>query len=195
MSAGTVVYCRRTLRIAGRPLPCSHPEDRPALNAEEALAESCNTWFAEMGKRFTGPELDKALAEAHLPHAPMQSASVVQRQLAVLGLYGAAVSPAELAQAYRELLLHAPQDGPVLRGLKDSVDYGMADQARVPGMTVLGKTGTANDVDGAPSHGWFAGGVRGKIVLAIYVPRGSGADAASLAAKLLSSGAGAGLGR
>ena len=195
VSSGTVVYCRRNLRIAGRPLPCSHPSDEPALDAEEALAESCNTWFAEMGKRFTGSELDAALTEDHLPHVSMQSATVEQRELAVLGLYGTDVSPAEMAGAYRQLLVHASQDGVVVRGLKDSVDYGMADQARVPGVVVLGKTGTANNAGGARSHGWFVGAVPGKIVLAIYVPRGSGADAASLAAKFLSADAGAGFGR
>lgn len=189
VSAETTVYCRRNLRIGNRQLPCSHPPDEPALDAQDALAESCNTWFAEMAKRFSGPQLDKALKQAHLQHLPMESTTLEQRQLAVLGLYGVSASPLELARAYRSLLLYAPQSGPVIRGLKSSVDYGMANPAHVQGITILGKTGTAgNDAD-PHSHGWFAGAVPGQFVLVIYVPDGSGGNAAALAARFLSAAA------
>jgi membrane carboxypeptidase/penicillin-binding protein PbpC len=69
------VYCRRNLHVGGRALPCTHPADLPVFTAESALAESCNTWFAEMARRFSGPELEAALRETHLPHAPMDAAS------------------------------------------------------------------------------------------------------------------------
>src|SRR5215469_9670402 len=42
----TKVYCRRSLHVAGRNLVCTHPPDQPLMDAESALAESCNTWFA-----------------------------------------------------------------------------------------------------------------------------------------------------
>jgi hypothetical protein len=54
----------------------------------------------------------------------------------------------------------------------------MAHNAAVPGVEVAGKTGTAT------SGGWFAGsGFLGqeRVVIAIYLPRGNGADAARLA--------------
>ena len=45
----------------------------------------------------------------------------------------------------------------VRQGLKDSVSYGMAHLAAVPGIEIAGKTGTASDAGESWSHGWFAG--------------------------------------
>ena len=177
------VYCRRNLHVGGRALPCTHPADLPVFTAESALAESCNTWFAEMARRFTGPELEAAMRETRLPHTSMVAASVEQRQLAVLGLVGVSASPLELARAYREMLLRMSPAGPVARGLEDSVKYGMANTAAVPGVTILGKTGTASDSGEVWTHGWFAGAIPGRFVIVVHVPHGDGADAARLAQK------------
>ena len=176
----TQVYCRRNLHIAGRALPCTHPAAQPVFDAESALAESCNTWFAAMAQRLSGPQLETALTEAHLRHAAMKDATVEQRQLAVLGVAGVTVTPLELARAYRNLLLRIVPDGVVARGLKASVDYGMANPARVEGMTILGKTGTASDLGEAWTHGWFVGALPGQVVVVIYVPHGDGGTAARL---------------
>jgi membrane peptidoglycan carboxypeptidase len=175
------VYCRRNLHIGGRALPCTHPADNPVFTAERALAESCNTWFAEMARRFTGPELEEALDGTDLPHQSMASANVEQRQLAVLGLLGVTTSPLKLARAYADLLKRAPPDGPVARGLEDSVKFGMASPAAVAGARILGKTGTASDPGAAWTHGWFAGAIPGRFVLVVYVPHGDGGTAARLA--------------
>jgi membrane peptidoglycan carboxypeptidase len=177
----TKVYCRRNLHIGARALPCTHPATQPVFDAESALAQSCNTWFAEMARRFSGPQLETALDEGHLRHARMSDATVEERQLAVLGLNGVTVTPVELAQAYRALLLRASPGSVVARGLKESVDYGMANPARVPGVTILGKTGTASDPGEAWTHGWFAGALPGHLVIVIYVPHGDGGTAARLA--------------
>jgi cell division protein FtsI/penicillin-binding protein 2 len=186
------VYCRRNLHVGGRALPCTHPADLPVFTAESALAESCNTWFAEMGRRFSGPELEAALRETHLPHAPMDAASVERRQLAVLGLNAVTASPLELARAYRDLLGRMPPTGPVARGLKESVDYGMANPAAVTGVTILGKTGTASDPGEAWTHGWFAGAVPGRFVIVVYVPHGDGGTAARLAQQFFQAAVGEG---
>ena len=139
------VYCRRNLHVGARAVPCTHPADEPVFTAESALAESCNTWFAEMARRLSGAELEAALEGMGLQHAVMNAADVEQRQLAVLGLAGVSVSPLELARAYRAMLQRMPSDGPVARGLEGSVRYGMANPATVPGLTILGKTGTASE--------------------------------------------------
>jgi cell division protein FtsI/penicillin-binding protein 2 len=186
------IYCRRNLHVGGRALPCSHPADHPVFTAESALAESCNTWFAEMARRFSGPELEAALNDAHLPHTPMGTANVEQRQLAVLGLVGVTVSPLELAMAYRDLFEHLPMAGPVARGLQESVAYGMANPATVSGVNILGKTGTASDMREAWTHGWFAGGIPGRMLIVVYVPHGDGGTAASLAQKFFQLTAGKG---
>jgi cell division protein FtsI/penicillin-binding protein 2 len=179
----TEVYCRRDLHVGNRALPCTHPADHPVFTAESALAESCNTWFAEMARRFTGPALEMALKESHLPHGSLNAANVEQRQLAVLGLQGVSASPLELARAYRDLLERAPPTGPVVRGLQDSVSYGMANPAAVAGVTILGKTGTASSPGETWTHGWFAGAIPGRFLLVVYVPHGDGGAAARLAQK------------
>ncbi|HEY4381859.1 MAG TPA: penicillin-binding transpeptidase domain-containing protein [Acidobacteriaceae bacterium] len=175
------VYCRRNLHVGGRALPCTHPADLPVFTAESALAESCNTWFAEMGRRFTAPELEEALTETHLPHASMATANVEQRQLAVLGLAGVSATPLELANAFREMFLRMATNGVVARGLEDSVKFGMTNPAAVQGARILGKTGTASDAGQAWTHGWFAGEVPGRVLIVVYVPRGDGGSAARLA--------------
>jgi cell division protein FtsI/penicillin-binding protein 2 len=183
--ADTEVYCRRNLNIAGHALPCMHPADQPVFTAERALAESCNTWFAEMGRRFSGEELDAALRQLDLPHKPMTGGSLKERQLAVLGLRGVTASPLQLARAYRELLAQAPTDGVVQRGLRGSVSYGMARPAGVSGITILGKTGTVSNPAEAWTHGWFAGAIPNRLVIVVYVPHGDGGSAAGLAQRLL----------
>jgi membrane carboxypeptidase/penicillin-binding protein len=138
-----------------------------------------------MARRFSGAQLEAALESNHLPHASMTNANIEQRQLAVLGLSGVTASPMDLAQAYRELLRHLAPDALIARGLKESVDYGMANPAAVAGTTILGKTGTAGDPSQAWTHGWFAGAVSGRLVVVIYVPHGDGGTAARLAQKFI----------
>ena len=181
ITSGTQVFCDRHLRIAGRTVDCTHPTDRNVFNAETALAESCNRYFAELGRRFTGPQLEQALREVRIEHHPVANASAEDRELTTLGLENVTATPLELAQAYRELTLRLPADSPVERGLKESVDYGMAHPAAVEGMTILGKTGTAKNPGEAWTHGWFAGVQPGRVVVAIFVPHGDGGTAALLA--------------
>lgn len=116
VGADTEVYCQRKLNIAGHALPCTHPADQPVFMVERALAEPWNTWFAEMGWRFSGEQLDAALRQQDLPHKPMIGASSEERQLSVLGLRGGTASPLQLARAYREWFTRAPTDGVVPRG-------------------------------------------------------------------------------
>lgn len=182
---GTTVYCRRSLHIAGRNLSCTHPGTQPMLDAENALAESCNTWFAEMARRMTDAQLGDALSSAHVQHDPLGAADADGRVLTVLGLQAVSTTPQELARSYRELLLHAPAGGVVARGLEESVQYGMANQARVPGVTLLGKTGTASEHGEPWTHGWFAGAVPQKFVIVVYVAHGDGGTAAELVATFL----------
>ncbi len=177
----TEVYCHRTLHIGGRALACTHPADHPVFNAESALAESCNTWFAEVARRFSGPELEAALQAIRLLHKPMNRARVGERQLVVLGLDGVSTSPIELARAYRDLVQRAPPDGPVARGLEGSVNYGMANSAAVSGVRIIGKTGTASEAGETWTHGWFAGAMPGRFVIVVYVPHSDGGTAARLA--------------
>lgn len=180
----TVVYCRRTLHVAGQPLACTHPADRPQKNAEEALSASCNTWFASLARRMSSQDVHTVLARAGLrPTANLEDTDT--RILTVLGLKHVQATPMQIAVAYRTLLLHTPHDNAVWNGLRGSVEYGMANNARLQGLEVLGKTGTATDPGEWWSHGWFAGGIPERFILVVYVPRGDGGTAATLAGKVM----------
>jgi cell division protein FtsI/penicillin-binding protein 2 len=177
----TKVFCHRSLRVGDRSLPCTHPANEDVFTAETALAESCNTYFADMAQRFSSPDLERALREARIPHRPLDRATPEERELTVLGLSGVMVTPVELAQAYRVLATSLEADGPIERGLAGSVNYGMANAVAVPGMMILGKTGTAINPGESWTHGWFAGILPGRLVVVVLVPNGDGGVAAHLA--------------
>lgn len=193
----TTVACHGDLRIAGRDVACTHPRAVNVLDAEQALAYSCNAWFANLARRFAPDEAVQILwtygfgSATGLMHADAAGAVEVPRndaevQLLVLGLSDIRVTPLQLARAYFRLGQKLEGTPVVLRGLEGSVAYGMAHNAATAGMTIAGKTGTASEAGEAWTHGWFAGlASRGTedagAVVVIYVPHGNGADAAGLA--------------
>jgi cell division protein FtsI/penicillin-binding protein 2 len=173
------------------------------MDARQALAWSCNSYFAAVGGALAPGELRgllaptgllgqtglypaEATAEFREPRTPDEN------RLALLGVDGIQVTPLELASAYRWLALqldsHTTAAQVVQAGLADSASFGIADAASLGGVPVAGKTGTANLGPGTPSHGWFVGLVpanRPSAVLAVYLPSGHGANAAQVAAELL----------
>ena len=203
------IACDRKLVVASHHLFCTHPP-APPFDAREALAWSCNTYFALVARTLEPGELGRLLhptgllsltgvagnsesaevaAEFHEPMNP------VAAQLALLGVEGIRITPLELAAAYRWLALelsahsgsHAAQV--VRAGIQDSASFGMARQAGLGGVPIEGKTGTAEDATSNQSHGWFAGiapARKPQVVVIVYFPAGRGADAAHVAADVLS---------
>jgi len=198
------IACSGHLVIAGHPLACSHPA-APPFDAHQALAWSCNTYFAQVARSLRPGELDSLLQAAGLLAptglAPREATaefrspqSPDETELALLGVEGIRITPFELAEAYRWLAREfasypdslATQT--VLAGLSDSASFGMACEAGLGGVRVAGKTGTAEGAFTHQTHGWFAGlapADRPSVVVLVYVPRGRGADAAHLAGILL----------
>jgi cell division protein FtsI/penicillin-binding protein 2 len=198
------IACTRKLRIAARELNCSHPA-APPMDAQQALAWSCNTYFAAVGGTLAPGELrallaptgllsqtglspSEATAEFRAPQTPDTN------RLALLGVDGIRVTPLELATAYRWLALQiAAHPGTaeakaIQDGLQDSASFGMAGAASLGGVPVAGKTGTASPPSGGQTHGWFVGLAPAnapQVVIAVYLPAGHGADAARVAAELL----------
>jgi cell division protein FtsI/penicillin-binding protein 2 len=198
------VACDRQLVVAGHRLACTHPPS-PPFDAQEALTWSCNSYFAavarslqpgELGRLLrptgllgpTGLAHQEALAEFREPSSPDS------QQLTLLGVDGVRVTPLELAAAYRwlaiELAAHSDSDAAqvVRAGLEDSASFGMAGQASLGGVAVLGKTGTAEGVASSRTHGWFAGlapAQNPQVVIVVFLPSGRGADAAHVAGSLL----------
>jgi cell division protein FtsI/penicillin-binding protein 2 len=198
------VACNRELVVAGHQLACTHPL-APPFDAREALTWSCNSYFAAVARTLRPGELGRLLrptgllGATGLAHAEAAAEfrepdSIDAEQLTLLGVEGVRVTPLELAAAYRwlalELAAHPNSDSArvVHAGLEDSASFGMAGQASLGGVAVMGKTGTAEGVASSRSHGWFAGlspAEKPKVVIVVYLPAGRGADAAHMAGEIL----------
>jgi len=208
------IACTRKLNIAGRSLNCSHPAADP-MDAREALTWSCNTYFAAVGGTLAPGELRTLLEPTGLlspaTFVPAQVTAVLHNpqtpdhsRLAVLGVEGILVTPLELAAAYRWLAIQIaahPESVAaqvVLAGLQDSASFGMAGAASLGEVPVAGKTGTASPAAGTQTHGWFVGWApsgaastglvspgQARVVIAVYLPAGHGADAARVGAEML----------
>ena len=205
---GRRVACDRKLVVAGHLLACTHPPS-PPFDAREALAWSCNSYFAQVARTLEPGELGRLLRPTGLlsvtglqrnaasPEAAAEfrePANAEAGQLALLGVEGIRITPLELAAAYRwlalELAAHPGSNAAevVRAGLEDSASFGMARQAGMAGVSVAGKTGTAEGTASSQSHGWFAGFApagKPQVVMVVYLPAGRGTDAARVAAELL----------
>jgi penicillin-binding protein 2 len=198
------VACNRQLVVDGHRLACTHPA-APPFDAQEALTWSCNSYFAAVARNLEPGELGRVLRPTGLLGltglAPQEAVAEFRepdspdsRQLALLGVDRVRVTPLELAAAYRwlalELAAHPDSDAAqvVHAGLEDSASFGMAGQASLGGVAVLGKTGTAEGTSSPRTHGWFVGfapAENPQVVIAVFLPAGRGADAAHVAGDLL----------
>lgn len=116
IGASEKLLCRRPLRIGGVRMDCAHPATLVDLDAEEAIAYSCNSYFAEAATRLSAAELVGALRRAGLDSPSglvKQEASgrietppdLETLQLEALGDRGIEVTALELLEAYRKLAL------------------------------------------------------------------------------------------
>jgi cell division protein FtsI/penicillin-binding protein 2 len=199
------ILCRRTLTIGRTRMDCTHPADVTQIDAEAAIAWSCNTYVSEAATRLSAHELVQAFRRAGFDsptgRAPNEAIGTVplpgnreELQLEALGSWGIEVTPLELLEAYRKLALRRRDgstgaDAPVFAGLADSVAFGMAHAAFVADMSVAGKTGTASSKDSARSHGFFVGyapAEKPEMVVLVYLENGRGMDAAAVAEPIFS---------
>ena len=200
LDASTALVCRRSLRIAGRKLDCTHPQTTQPLDPAAALAYSCNSYFTAVALRLTPAQLRDSfvqdgfasitsLAGEEAAGEVLLASSPEQQQLEAIGEWGVRITPLELARAYRELALQAnlrPQLAPLFEGLAESAAFGMARAGQPEGtMKVAGKTGTAHADEGPWTHAWFAGfapAAHPEIVVVVFLEKGhGGSDAAAVA--------------
>jgi len=198
------LLCRRTLRIGGVKMDCTHPAAAANLNATEALAYSCNSYFAEVATRLTAEELVAELKQAGLDTpsglAEQEATGVIEKprtpealQLEGLGDRGIVVTPLQLLEAYRRLALERRggklgNAQAVFEGLEESVGYGMAHAVNLNEMKIAGKTGTAAARERNWTHGFFVGYAPAdapEIAIVVYLAQGRGTDAAAVARKVL----------
>jgi cell division protein FtsI/penicillin-binding protein 2 len=201
------LVCHRKLTIAGKRMDCTHSPAVTNLDAADAIAYSCNSYFAQVAVRLSPPELvgtferagftsQTGLAEREAVGHVIPATDEAHLQLQALGEWGVEVTPLELLAAYRSLALHKlkndiPGTAAVFTGLEHSVQYGMAHDALPTGITAAGKTGTAAGA-GPQTHGLFVGyapAEKPEIVLVVYLERGRGSDAAAIAAPIFTASA------
>ncbi len=151
---GERIECPGSFRLGTRDLECIHVRNAGPLDAVEALAASCNFWFAVMARRLGPDLLLKTLRQSGL--TAQRATNEEQVCLQALGLAHVSASPLTLARAYAALL----QAGPptlVLQGMRAAVERGTAQRASSSIVWIAGKTGTAPGGLPGTSAGWFGG--------------------------------------
>ena len=188
----TRLVCGRNLRVGGRRLDCTHPDDQAPLDAATALAFSCNWFFTQAVRRLSPDGLLRSLQRSGLgartglaePEAGgviRRAGSLEQLQLQAVGESSIEVTPLGLAVAYKRLAGECARNPALRDGLIGCVRYGTGQLAGRGSLPVAGKTGTATSRSGAFTHGWFAGFTE-EIVVVVFLEHGQGAlDAAPVA--------------
>lgn len=228
------------------------------ISLKEALTESCNTGFAQLGVALGADKLKKtaqafgfeqndltvgnldgsglpvaashtgsiANADGSTDQGALAQSSIGQRDVRMTPLQGAliAATVADGGQQMRPYLvqrllasdrsvvytanpqvLRRPIDGTVAAAMKDMmvsvVENGTGQRAQISGLTVGGKTGTAQNAVNANPHGWFIGfaidqngqPVSAVCVMLENVPGGhASAEAARIAGLIMKAAAGRG---
>ena len=201
--------CREKYQHDDKTEVCSHPRDLPPLNPAEAIAFSCNYYFARTGERISADALAQTLTQYGLEsisRAKWQANSAIGEGEFVQ------VTPMELLRAYTALFnggrLFDEASGPtqvsisdaereiLLAGMRGAIKYGTAEKANLDSLPtyVIGKTGTATPLHGFRSQGWFVGLAFApnkppapenlQLAVVVYLKNGHGSDAAQVAAPL-----------
>lgn len=162
--------CGRKLRLAGRRMDCVHPTLAAPLSAREALAYSCNFYFASLAQTIEPGRLAEVLRKFGfvLSKTPQ---TAEDRQLVALGEFGVTTTPLDLARAYARLAAAGGEPG-----LREAVEVGTAQRAAVDGIAVAGKTGTTR------GYSWFAGYApveKPQVAVVVLTAEGTGGSSAA----------------
>ena len=188
ITPGSRITCPGRATIAGETYTCTHPRTGRPLSPAEALAHSCNTYFATIAARLPRSALDRVFVRAGLP-PPAAGAATVR---AALGLEGVRVTPRQLLTSFvsvatgRGFRLEARHRAVLLEGLRGAATYGTARSLGDEGIDALAKTGTA------PHGASYVGLVVAALpaghparAIVVVAPGAAGLDAAGIAASQL----------
>ncbi len=186
VDARTPIVCRRHLVVDGEHYTCLHPDVGRALSPAEALAYSCNCYFATVAQRLRRDALDHALIELGLPPTSREAPLVPS----ALGLRGLRVTPDQLLAALVRLTTSRASHFSdlarqvVFDGLRGAATYGTASAFHDAGLTALAKTGTA-PMPGGGFHGLVVAVTPADhptLAVVVMAPGEAGLDAARIAA-------------
>lgn len=176
------VICSRRLSVDGRTLDCAHPARAASFGLEDALAHSCNTFFARLGARLDQSAWQRLATRLGVPVAA--GGRDARPELVAVGLDGAMAS----AETWRRVILRALTSDDIDAGHRRRVRQGLA-RAVVEGTAValaddwtntLAKTGTSVGPQGSEG---LAVVVRpdDDLDLVVRVQGAAGRDAATVA--------------
>jgi stage II sporulation protein D len=191
IDADTRIACGGTWVSGSQRYVCSHPRLERPLSAVDALAHSCNYFFATVAMRVPRAILDRAFLRVGLE----RPAPDADRSAIALGLDGVQATPRALLTAMVRALATPSDVGPWARAAVDTLRTGLREAARLgtaaglgaTGVDALAKTGTA------PMPG---GGFQGLVVAAwpavapslgavAVAPGAAGVNAADTVANLI----------
>jgi SpoIID/LytB domain protein len=204
ITAGTRIRCRHKYKRTDVVDSCSHPRNIAPFNPSEALAYSCNYYFATLGERLEEDHVSRLLTDfgfEQIARGRWQPESAV-------GEGGfLQVTPMQLAMAYAALFNGdkvLPQERAILlAGMRGAVTFGTAEKAELDSLPsfVIGKTGTSTPLQGFRPQGWFVGIAfpsRTKtdpgdvqLVVVVYLKNAHGSEAAELARSIFEEFSGA----
>ena len=149
--------CPGGFHLGRHNLECSHVRGAAPFDGAEALAASCNFWFATMAHRLGASGLLAAFR--HYGLTAQLAVTLEDEGLQALGLAHVSAAPWTLARAY-DRLLRSPPPPLVAAGLRAAVERGTGQRALTDRVFIAGKTGTARGERPGSSVGWFAGWAR-----------------------------------
>jgi hypothetical protein len=159
---------------------CWLPRGHGRIGIEQAIAQSCNTYFRRLADGLTADDVAAVTSRFGLPGPPPGSDSA-----ALIGIGSEwAVPPLVLLRAYRELALRKDEPGvaPLLGGMRLSAKSGTGVAA---GRDALIKTGTAPCIHGKQPGDGFAMVLEKDILLLVGVEGRPGSHAAGVAGRVL----------
>jgi SpoIID/LytB domain protein len=189
----TRIACPGSDVAAGRRIGCQHVRRTHELDAVEALALSCNVFFARASIRLSREGLDRVLASFSWPSVPADRPLA----LAASGIQGSPIAGTRLLEGWRALLsdpsrvsMRSPTRKVVWDALRATAREGSAAALAARGIDGLAKTGTSAAADGRSTGlvlaAWPA--ARPARAALVIVEGGTGSDAAAMVATLASGG-------
>ena len=189
ITSSTRIECPGAIVVDGRRIGCDHPRRAHALSAVEALALSCNVFFARASERLPRSVFDSVLDSFGWPATPASQAMA----LAASGIEGTPVQPGRLLAGWRQLLIDPPGvslRSPTRKAVTDALGAvahdGTASVFAARGVDALAETGTSVTPGGRSLGLVLAAwpGARPTRAALVIVEGGMAADAASIAAAL-----------
>ena len=188
----TRIRCRQKSKREDVVDNCSHPPNLAPFTPAEALAQSCNYYFASLGERLNEERVSSLLTEFGL--GQMLARDRWQPESAIgEGAY-LQVTPIQLARGYAALFngqiqLDEKDRAILIEGMRGAVSFGTAKKAELDSLPafVIGKTGTSTPLQGFRPQGWFVGLAlandtkAAQLVVVVYLKNAHGSDAAEVA--------------